>query len=546
MPRGLLLFGFTLAVHVLFSQTVGLTKPYQAPIDGYVLFSPMTNKTSYLIDRCGNKVNQWTSTYTPGLAAYLEEDGTLYRSGKVGNTEFTAGGVGGVIERFDWSGNLLWQFNFSSSEFCQHHDFEVLPNGNLLLISWEKKSANEAIESGRNPALTGNSVWSEMVLEIKPNGITGGDIVWEWHAWDHLVQNFDNSKLNFAPVDAHPELIDANYKALANTEDWLHFNSIDYNSDLDQIMLSSHSFSEVWIIDHSTTTVQAKTHTGGNSAMGGDLLYRWGNPFAYGKGTPGIRKFWGQHDAEWIPNGLPNAGSIMVFNNGNGRSGGNYSTIEVFTPPVNGFNYQSALPYLPVNSDMVFNSGNSLNFYAQNISGSQQLPSGNVLVCDGPAGRFFELNTAQELVWEYVNPVNNAGPMTQGTNPSQNLVFHCEFYPSDYPAFTSNNLENLGIIENENTLSDNCNLSAGVGDVENLRGYLIVPNPAKNQIRIMGGNGPLTMFSIGIYSLMGKLIYFDSEVSPDQFVDISGINSGMYIINISGDNFSKVLKLSVL
>ncbi|MGC8644373.1 MAG: hypothetical protein ACP5XB_31305, partial [Isosphaeraceae bacterium] len=55
--------------------------------------------------------------------------------------------------------------------------------------------------------------------------------------------------------------------------------------ELDQILLSVHSFSEIWIIDHGTTTAEAATHKGGRSGKGGDLLYRWGNPQAYRAGT---------------------------------------------------------------------------------------------------------------------------------------------------------------------------------------------------------------------------------------------------------------------
>ncbi|GIR57077.1 MAG: hypothetical protein CM15mP64_4890 [Candidatus Neomarinimicrobiota bacterium] len=35
--------------------------------------------------------------------------------------------------------------------------------------------------------------------------------------------------------------------------DWKHLNSIDYNEDLDQIIISSRHHDEIYIIDHSTT-----------------------------------------------------------------------------------------------------------------------------------------------------------------------------------------------------------------------------------------------------------------------------------------------------
>ena len=51
----------------------------------------------------------------------------------------------------------------------------------------------------------------EFELEIKPTGKTSGEIVWEWHAWDHLVQDVDRALPNYGEVSEHPERIDVNY-----------------------------------------------------------------------------------------------------------------------------------------------------------------------------------------------------------------------------------------------------------------------------------------------------------------------------------------------
>lgn len=128
---------------------------------------------------------------------------------------------------------------------------------------------------------------------------------------------------------SNPQLIDLNYAATANTEDWQHINAIDYNADLDQILLSSHNSDEIWIIDHSTSTQEAKTNLGGNSKKGGGLLYRWGNPHSYDNGTVNDQKLFGQHNAQWIAKGLPFENQIMIFNNGNGRTGGRSYIIRI-------------------------------------------------------------------------------------------------------------------------------------------------------------------------------------------------------------------------
>ena len=107
-------------------------------------------------------------------------------------------------------------------------------------------------------------------------------------------------------------------------------NAIDYNPDLDQIALSVRGNSEVWIIDHSTTTAEAAGHSGGKRGKGGDLLYRWGNPLTYRAGTASDQRYFQQHDVEWVRPGYPGAGNLTCYNNGLGR--GNYSTVDEFTP----------------------------------------------------------------------------------------------------------------------------------------------------------------------------------------------------------------------
>jgi hypothetical protein len=444
--------------------TVGLLQHDAGSLDdGYVLFAPNNSNTTYLIDKCGKQVKTWPGTYRPGQSCYILPDGTLLRPGNVNNATFNAGGRGGIIQKIDWNGNVTWSYTVSDVLKCQHHDIKALPNGNVLVIAWESKTNTEAIAQGRNPSLTTPTVWSEQILEIQPVGATGGNVVWEWHLWDHLVQEYDNTKPNYGTVSSSPQLVNLNFNASANAtnnfgQDWIHLNSVDYNAALDQILLSSHSFDEVWIIDHSTTTAQAASHAGGNSGKGGDVLYRWGNPQAYGNGTAATQKLFGQHNAYWIESGLPYQNQIMIFNNGNGRTGGNYSTVEIINPPVSGYNYTATLPYLPTATSWIYNAGNPSSLYAQNISGSQQLSNGNMLYCNGPAGTFTEVSSTGTALWKYVNPVATSGVLAQGATPAQNLVFRCNFYPAGYSGFTGHTLTAGSTIENTNINSSTCNL----------------------------------------------------------------------------------------
>ena len=56
---------------------------------------------------------------------------------------------GGRILKLSWNGEVLWDDIFVNNTFQPHHDIEPLPNGNVLLIAWEKKTASEGYAMGR-------------------------------------------------------------------------------------------------------------------------------------------------------------------------------------------------------------------------------------------------------------------------------------------------------------------------------------------------------------------------------------------------------------
>ena len=100
------------------------------------------------------------------------------------------------------------------------------------MIAWEYKTSAEAIAAGRDPNKLSDAMWPDHIIEVRPTGSTTGDIVWEWHVWHHLIQDYDSSKANYGVVGNHPELVDINY-VISSQSDWLHANSIDYNEEFD-------------------------------------------------------------------------------------------------------------------------------------------------------------------------------------------------------------------------------------------------------------------------------------------------------------------------
>lgn len=534
---------FLVLVSIAAQQTVGLFFNDSTSFNGYTLFSPMTSRTTYLIDNCGELVHSWQSNYVPGGSVYLLENGDLLRTARIPSS-FNVGGTGGRIERFDWDGNLLWAYNYSSSTYHQHHDIEPMPNGNVLVLAWERKSTAEAIAKGRNPDFLGsNGLWPEHIVELKPIGTDSAEIVWEWHLWDHLVQNFSPNAPNYGDPAENPRRLDINAGAIGSGPggwaDWIHANSIDYNPTLDQILISSRRLHEIFIIDHGTTIGEAAGSNGGKRGHGGDFLYRWGNPYNYGRAALEEKTLFGQHDAHWIPEGLPDAGKIMVFNNGVDRPDGFFSTIDIIEPPLlpdGNYALDDGLPWAPAGVAWSWQADPPESFYSSNISGAQRLPNGNTLICEGDNGIFFEIDPQGNIVWQYVNPVGNFGPVAQGTPPVQNSVFRATRYAPDYPAFVGRDLMPIGPIE-LNPLPYECSIfvsAAGERSFRTLEGVRLVANPVSSTLRLENTTGTEILYTV--FSLEGRALLQYADASERVELDVSMLPAGIFLLQARNGN----------
>ncbi len=445
-------FLFLFSVGVLSCSAGGdVAAATDGPFEGYTLFAPLRSKTTYLVDMEGEVVHQWEADLTPGNSVYLMDNGDLFRAAKVEDPPvFEGGGQGGRVQKLAPDGTVIWDFLYSTEEYLHHHDIEPLPNGNVLLIAWEGKTKDEALAAGRHPTLMeGEELWPDMVVEIEPVLPDGGKVVWEWHVWDHLIQDVSPDMPNYGRPFEHPERVDINgdrwrhqpteeeqdeeQERLAalgyaggpppeeeeedpdrrrrRGADWLHTNGIDYHEGLDQIILSVRKFSEVWVIDHGTTTEEAK-------GPKGDLLWRWGNPQSWQGGDGEDRRLFVQHDAQWIPEGFPGAGNILVFNNGEGRDGNRpYSTVDEIVPPLNpdgSYRREEDGFFGPFEATWTYKAEDPKTFFSGHISGAQRLPNGNTLICEGAEGRFFEVTSQGEVVWEYLNSFGEPEEKPQG------------------------------------------------------------------------------------------------------------------------------------
>jgi len=390
----------------LLSLAPTLAAQSTTPSPGLTFHDPMGLTTARLVDEASATVHTWDLGTLPGVASYLDADGNVLRAYNNG----TGGGVGsgGSIERRRFDGTVLWDYTPPLAG-QQHHDIQELPNGNVLIVVTDVFTDAQMIGYGRDPANTTPTWNSERIVEIAQTGPTSGQVVWEWRAIDHLVQDFDPSAPDFDTIADRPERIDVNYPPTPATPLWLHINAIDYNAQLDQIVVSCRNWSELWVIDHSTTTGEARGSTGGDQGMGGDILYRWGNPAAYD--TAGTRQLANQHDVQWIRPGLPGAGNLLCFNNliGMVRGLGNASAITELAPPVGPTGAYAHTPgqaFGPAAPVWEYLAPTPTDFYSAIVSSAQRLPNGNTLVHSGQQNHSFELGLNDQIVWQATVPMS--------------------------------------------------------------------------------------------------------------------------------------------
>ncbi len=422
---------------------------------GYTLFAPLRSRTTYLIDMDGEVAHTWESELPPGQAVYLTEAGHLFRSGRVGHDLFHGGGQGGRLQEFAWDGELLWDASLSNETHHAHHDFALLPNGNVLVLAWERVSPAEAVLLGRDPKTINQEegFWPDAIFEIKPQRPAAFEVVWEWHAQDHLVQDLFPNGPNYGDVIDNPGRIDINFDVRSDAPmtaeererlereeaqmraigyvgdddddgdesegslraDWMHSNGIDYLHSDDLILVSSRTMSEVFVIDHSTTTAEAASGSGGRFGRGGDLLYRWGNPKNYGLGDSPEQTLFVQHNAQWI-RAAGGELRFLVFDNGGGRPGGEYSEIDEVQVPFNadlGFRRDAGQPFEPAQASWSYGAPEDQRFFSPFVSGTQRLANGNTLICAGVEGRVFEVTNDGRMVWEFQNPFGGDVPLME-------------------------------------------------------------------------------------------------------------------------------------
>tara|TARA_B100001996_G_scaffold186163_1_gene142377 strand:+ start:1934 stop:3259 length:1326 start_codon:yes stop_codon:yes gene_type:complete len=393
--------------------------------DDLILAVENSSTTSYLLDKQGNKLYTWNFEHTSGNDIELLSDGSIIGLFKDMNSSIDFGGFGGIAKIIDNNNNTIWEYMVSSNNSIAHHDVELLPNGNVLMLIWERIENEIAIQNGvefgtENGVEIDSDIFVERIIEVNTSS---NAIVWEWNSWDHIIQDKFASLSNYGNINENPNKININYSidnspgsSFFNSGDIMHANGLDYDSDKDVIYLSVNYYSEVWVIDHSTSTEEAQTSSGGNYNKGGDLIYRFGNPNTYN--SMGNKIFDFNHFPNILEDGVDGEGNILIYVNGN--TNGQSIIYELEMP--NNFNLLSNSN----NEPNIIWSFTDENLFAFKLCGAIRLSNGNTLITESDYG-LWEVTNSGEIVWKY--------KQEEGVN----------FWRSYHYPYDSEAIQNLGL-----------------------------------------------------------------------------------------------------
>lgn len=368
---------------------------------GFTVLSPLGTPAVIVLDMNGRVVKRWDGfDLVSGGPARVLPGGVVIAP--QGNAMPHLESLALVAEDFD--GKVLWRFDrgeridrSGTSEWSgrQHHDWQlsnfpagyyspqftpVLKGASVLLLTHTSHS---------DPAIADVALDDDRLVELDPQG----RVAWQWRAADHIGE--------FGLTAAMRAAI----RRMARRDgfDWFHVNSAtwlgpnkwfaagDKRFDPRNVLISSRQASLVAIV-----------------ARDGKVVWQLGPDSTASPAAKALGQIIGQHNVTMIPEGLPGAGNLLLFDNGGAAGYGDPSPIS----PNGDTIYQRAtsrvLEIDPVGLALVWSYA-APNFYSFNISGAQRLPNGNTLITEGTTGRVFEVTPDKEIVWEYLAPPS-AGP----------------------------------------------------------------------------------------------------------------------------------------
>lgn len=398
---------------------INADKVYDTPI----CFSAHDRKT-HLIDINGKQLHEWKYLGLPGdvmnPALAGGEKGHLLVQYEM--FEPAVGVFGNkTVAEIDWDSNVLWKWgeNAPGGAARQNHDWQVLENGNILMMNCLPRVI---------PELGEKEVGDQGILEVTRDG----EVVWSWYPGDHL-EELGLKGEGLAYIRGLTEnnkqdiwgYLEMNTLQLVGPNHWFDEGHTEFNPE--NIIISSRKASFVAIIERATGKIVWEI---------GPFSYRdsFTHPDQrlYNRTLPRpLDQTSGQHKPHIIPKGLPGAGNLLVLDN-NGGSG--YPPIAMHTHAGS-----RVLEINPVTKEIVWDytaedSGEPVwSFFTSFIGCVQRLPNGNTLVNEGMHGRIFQITRDGELVWEYRNPFRGEYPAASGKGMiSDPMIYRAQAVPREW------------------------------------------------------------------------------------------------------------------
>ncbi|MGJ0484711.1 MAG: aryl-sulfate sulfotransferase [Methylomicrobium sp.] len=389
--------------------------------NSFILFTGGDN-IAHLIDMNGNSVHEWKDA--AGHSTLIEP---AVNAGKLGHVFVTlettegkgTGLVPGQINRriaktigeLDWEGKTVWSFGDKAPGGAaqQHHDWARLPNGNtVVLANWV-----HPVKGFKQP-----EVLDDVVYEVNP----AGEVVWKWVASEHLNEfGFTPAELKLVKNSAIADYLHVNNLKVVGPNRW--FAAGDKRFAPDNLLFDARNANFIAIIDRkSGKTVWRLGPHYAKATIEGQLPRQVPRP---------VDQISGQHDAHLIPEGLPGAGNLLVFDN-QGVAG--YPPAAV--PRTGG---SRVLEIDPVKNEIVWqysgesSGGPAWSFRSTHISAARRLPNGTTFIDEGQSGRLFQVTPDGDIVWEYINPYAKIGKDTvSGKQTIANSLYRGQPVPYDW------------------------------------------------------------------------------------------------------------------
>ena len=385
---------------------------------GYTLFTA-PGQGVLLIDMNGKAVRFWKDFQ--GFPCKMLPGGHLL--GSLGAREATEAYQDQEdVTMLDWDGNVEWTFNRNQQVTDsdtgehwvarQHHDYQVSGSP----VGYHCPGQDPTADFDKMLILTHNDVRKpkispQLLLEDKLIEVDReGNIIWEWGMLDHFNE-FDISELQKNVMYRDPNIQETGTEGEGdifhvNCASYLgpnkHFDAGDERFKPDNIIMDSREANIMWIVDHES----------------GKVVWQVGPDFTKSRELRIFGTIIGPHHTHMIPEGLPGAGNVMVYDNGGWGGYGAPSQVSRMGLKSERRDGSRVVEFDPITMKIVWEckDANAIvgfpftahHFYSPLTSDAQRLENGNTLICEGTSGRIMEVAPDMEVVWEYMFP--DVGP----------------------------------------------------------------------------------------------------------------------------------------